>query len=48
MGGKIVVQSKYGSGSKFTVYLKQKIISMEDNNKNQKKRNRRTNNRLLK
>lgn len=25
MGGKIVVQSVYGSGSKFTVYLKQKI-----------------------
>ena len=30
MGGKIVVQSKYGSGSKFTVYLSQKIISMVD------------------
>ena len=28
MGGKIVVQSKYGEGSKFTVYLKQKIISL--------------------
>ena len=28
MGGKIVVQSKYGSGSKFTVYLKQKIVSI--------------------
>ena len=28
MGGKIVVQSKYGSGSKFTVYLKQKIVKM--------------------
>lgn len=26
MGGKVVVQSKYGSGSKFTVYLKQKIV----------------------
>ena len=25
LGGKIVVQSKYGQGSKFTVYLKQKI-----------------------
>ncbi len=25
MGGKIVVQSKYGAGSKFTVYLKQEI-----------------------
>lgn len=25
MGGKIVVQSKYGEGSKFTVYLKQEI-----------------------
>lgn len=30
MGGKIIVQSKYGSGSKFTVYLSQKIISMSD------------------
>ena len=29
MGGKIIVQSKYGSGSKFTVYLTQKIISLE-------------------
>ena len=28
MGGKIVVQSKYGSGSKFTVYLPQQIVSM--------------------
>ena len=28
MGGKIIVQSKYGSGSKFTVYLPQKIIQM--------------------
>lgn len=26
MGGKIVVQSVYGKGSKFTVYLKQKIV----------------------
>ena len=33
MGGKIIVQSKYGSGSKFTVYLSQKIISMTDNKK---------------
>ena len=31
MGGKIIVQSKYGTGSKFTVYLSQKIISMIDN-----------------
>ena len=31
MGGKIIVQSKYGEGSKFTVYLSQKIISMVDN-----------------
>ena len=30
MGGKIVVQSKYGSGSKFTVYLSQKIIKLID------------------
>ena len=30
MGGKIIVQSKYGSGSKFTVYLSQKIVSMEE------------------
>ena len=29
IGGKIIVQSKYGSGSKFTVYLKQKIVKME-------------------
>ncbi len=28
LGGKIVVQSKYGEGSKFTVYLKQKIVKM--------------------
>ena len=28
MGGKIVVQSKYGEGSKFTVYLSQKIIEL--------------------
>lgn len=28
MGGKIVVQSDYGKGSKFTVYITQKIISM--------------------
>ena len=31
IGGKIIVQSKYGSGSKFTVYLEQKIIQMIDN-----------------
>ena len=34
MGGKIVVQSKYGSGSKFTVYLSQKIISLSNTNSN--------------
>jgi len=28
MGGKIVAQSDYGKGSKFTVYLTQKIVSM--------------------
>ena len=28
MDGKIIVQSKYGSGSKFTVYLTQKIIAL--------------------
>lgn len=28
MGGKIVVQSKYGEGSKFTVYIRQKIVAM--------------------
>ncbi|MEE3343633.1 MAG: ATP-binding protein [Bacilli bacterium] len=38
MGGKIIVQSKYGSGSKFTVYLNQKIVSMIDNrDKNEEK-----------
>ena len=36
MGGKIIVQSKYGSGSKFTVYLSQKIVSMHDNKKKEK------------
>lgn len=30
MGGKIVVNSKYGEGSTFTVYLKQKIIKLHD------------------
>ena len=30
LGGKIVVQSKYGSGSKFTVYLEQKLIKLID------------------
>lgn len=29
MNGKLVVQSKYGEGSKFTVYLVQDIVSME-------------------
>ena len=33
MGGKIVVQSKYGSGSKFTITLSQKIISMKEETK---------------
>ena len=33
MGGKIVVQSKYGEGSKFTVYLAQQIINKEVDNK---------------
>ena len=42
MGGKIIVQSVYGSGSKFTVYLKQKIITrtstqfVKSNNDNSK------------
>ena len=30
MGGKIVVQSTYGSGSNFTVYLSQDIVSMKE------------------
>ena len=30
MGGKIVVQSEYGQGSKFTIYLKQKIVKLEE------------------
>ena len=33
MGGKIVVQSKYENGSKFTVYLSQKIIKMTEEQK---------------
>lgn len=28
MGGKIVVQSKYGEGSKFTVYMRQRIVKL--------------------
>ena len=28
MGGKIIVQSEYGKGSKFSIYLKQKIVKM--------------------
>ena len=40
MGGKIIVQSKYGSGSKFTVYLSQKIVSMVDNKRKDKKPNK--------
>lgn len=34
MGGKIIVQSKYGSGSKFTVYLSQKIVKLVRNVEN--------------
>ena len=34
MGGKIIVQSKYGSGSKFTVYLSQKIVNLVRNVEN--------------
>ena len=39
MGGKIVVQSKYGSGSKFTVYLEQKIIKMIEDKKKEEVKN---------
>ena len=39
MGGKIVVQSKYGSGSKFTVFLSQKIVSMEEKKQTEPKTN---------
>ena len=35
MGGKIVVQSTYGKGSNFTVYLKQKIVNMKQNEEKQ-------------
>lgn len=34
MGGKIVVQSKYGEGSKFTVYLAQKIVMNQSETQN--------------
>jgi len=37
MGGKIIVQSKYGSGSKFTVYLSQKIVDMNNDIVNEEK-----------
>lgn len=36
MGGKIVVQSKYGEGSKFTVYLNQRIIELYGKEKEKK------------
>ncbi|HPF83150.1 MAG TPA: ATP-binding protein [Bacilli bacterium] len=35
MGGKIIVQSKYGEGSKFTVYIIQKIVSMQEKTQTQ-------------
>jgi len=31
MGGKIIVQSVYGKGSKFTIYLRQKIVKQDGN-----------------
>lgn len=34
LGGKIIVQSVYGEGSKFTVYLKQEIIEMKSKMEN--------------
>lgn len=36
LGGKIEVQSEYGKGSKFIVYLSQEIVSMFDYNKEDK------------
>lgn len=37
MGGKILVQSKYQQGSKFSVYLKQKIVAITDVQKEEQK-----------
>ena len=36
MGGKIVVQSEYGKGSKFTVYLKQQIVKLHSGEEERK------------
>ena len=40
MGGKIIVQSKYGSGSKFIVYLSQNIVSMVDDKESDEEDNK--------
>ena len=40
MGGKIIVQSKYGSGSKFIVYLSQNIVSMVDDKESDEEENK--------
>lgn len=36
MGGKIIVQSKYGQGSTFTVYLQQQIVKLHDGEEERK------------
>ncbi len=47
MGGKIVVQSKYGEGSKFTVYLKQQIVAMNKATSDIKKIDNNEKNKLI-
>ena len=38
MNGRIIVQSKYGQGSKFSIYLKQKIVAMVDESEKQEQK----------
>ena len=43
MGGKIIVQSEYGKGSKFTIYLRQKIVRLHGGMEKQEKEDKNTN-----
>ncbi len=43
MGGKIIVQSEYGKGSKFTIYLRQKIVRLHGGMEKQEVEDKNTN-----
>ncbi|MBP3799459.1 MAG: response regulator, partial [Bacilli bacterium] len=43
MGGKIIVQSEYGKGSKFTIYIKQKIVRLHGGMEKQEVEDKNTN-----